>query len=345
MAELLANGSDWKDLTPDTTLAPDGTAVVKLAGAPSGHHPELRLTRADVASVLKGLSKPAPPKLEVGLIGLCGRYTGSSEAEQRAIETATGIKADRIDVRFGTTGEATTGEELALLTEYTKRGAQVLPIYDPQPETGRAPAQIEADMKLWAPTLLACGTTLVECGNEPYYNAVRPGEHAAVYKAMVAGLAGTGIHVLAKGWGDYYTGSEWSQCAGGRGWCVDFCKALGGVPWGWAEHYYGAQDAAGVLGGGAAAGWGSVKVMQAYRAEHDLTAPLWITETGQQAPSEVTEAEQAQNLNARILQAQEMGVRALYIFCAIGDGYGLWTPQLAARPAVAAVAEAVKAVQ
>jgi hypothetical protein len=135
MAELLANGADWKNLTPATTLAADGSAVVKLEGAPAGHRPELRLAPADVASVLKGLSKPAPPpspKLDVGLIGLCGRYTGSNIAQQQAMTAVTGITRDRVDYRAGSTGEATPEYERSLIAEYVKRGAGILPIYDPR---------------------------------------------------------------------------------------------------------------------------------------------------------------------------------------------------------------------
>jgi len=59
MAELLAISKDLKNLTTVTTLATDGSAVVKLTGN-AQYKPELRLTKADVASVLKGLSAPAP---------------------------------------------------------------------------------------------------------------------------------------------------------------------------------------------------------------------------------------------------------------------------------------------
>lgn len=342
MATLDAIGKELKGLTPVTTLEADGTAMIALTGN-AEYHPKLLLNRTDVASVLKGLSKPEPkPTIDVGLIGLCGRYTGSSLAQQHTMTTATGIVRDRIDIRFGSTGEATTAEELALLTEYAQRGVGLLPIYDPQPEKTSGAAQVEADMKTWAPTLKACGITVVECLNEPYFQGVQPTGYAAIYAAMVKGLAGSGVNVLAKGWGDYYTGTEWSQCAAGRGWCVDFCKALGSVPWAWGEHYYGPSSATGVLGGGAPSGWGSIKAMQEYRAAHGLTAPLYITETGVTTPAEATEVEQALELASRITEAAELGGKGVYLFCAIGTEYGLWNQEpFTARPAVAAVAQAV----
>jgi hypothetical protein len=149
----------------------------------------------------------------------------------------------------------------------------------------------------------------------------------------------------------------------GRGWCVDFCKALGGVPAAWAFHIYGAQAANGPLGGGAPAGWSSLKTMLEYLKGDaytspglsfslpdrgtNLTAPVYITETGENAPKEVSEAQQAIDLKARILDAAELGVEALYIFCALGE-YGVFTAPTSstvqARPAVAALAEAVAAI-
>lgn len=281
---------------------------------------------------------PPPSTLQVGLIGLCGRDTGFVAAQQHEMEAATGIKADRIDV-FGA-----TPTELAVLERCVATGAKILPIYDPRPFNGVTPAEIEADMKNLAPVMQKLGLTVVECSNEPYFEYegnLTATEYAVRYQAMVKGLQGTGINVLAKGWGDYDDGGTWSQCAAGRGWCVDFA-AVAGVPWGWAEHYYGTEAGGGVLGGGAQQGWASVATMEAYRAEHKLTAPLWITETGLTTPGQVTEAEQATDLKTRIETATGLGVSALFIFCAIGE-FGLWNNEFAAKPSVAAVAEAVKA--
>ena len=351
MAELLANGADWKNLTPETTLASSGSAVVKFSGAPAGHRPELRLSSSDVASVLKGLSKVEPKKeeppvkkeepptsgLKVGLIGLCGYYSGFNITQQHEMEAVTGIKADRIDVQ-GTGKNEIEGLEACVAT-----GANILPIYDPRPFNGKTPAEIEADMKVLAPILQKLKLTVIECSNEPYFEYegnLTAAEYAVRYQAMVAGLAGTGINVLAKSWGDYDDKGTWSQCAAGKGWCVDFA-AIAGVPWAWAEHEYGSQTGSGVLGGSAAQGWGSVKTMKAYRAEHNLTAPLWITETGQTAPGQVTEAEQATDLRARIKEATGLGVSALYIFAALGE-FGLWSNSFVAKPSAAAVGEAVR---
>ena len=63
MTELLANGADWKNLTPETTLAADGSAVTKLAGAPAGTY----LVEVDAFAL--GTQDPAPYSLRVYDLG------------------------------------------------------------------------------------------------------------------------------------------------------------------------------------------------------------------------------------------------------------------------------------
>lgn len=80
MAELLANGADWKNLTTETKLESDGAAVIKFLGAPDHHHPELRLAHTDVIAVLKGL---APPPEETK-----AEKEAKERAEREAVEKA-----------------------------------------------------------------------------------------------------------------------------------------------------------------------------------------------------------------------------------------------------------------
>jgi hypothetical protein len=56
MAELLAIHQDLKNLVPITTLYSDGSADIKLTGNKI-YHPELKLTRTDVISIMKDLSE------------------------------------------------------------------------------------------------------------------------------------------------------------------------------------------------------------------------------------------------------------------------------------------------
>ena len=164
----------------------------------------------------------------------------------------------------------------------------------------------------------------------------------------------SGVVPLAKGWGDYNEGTAaapaWSQCAAGRGWCVDLCKELGYIPPAWAFHFYGPQTADGPEGGGAPAGWDSLKTMLEYLKGNayaipglpayeglpargtNLSAPIYITETGVTIPGEGSEDEQALNLNVRILEAAALGVKAFYIFSAVGGEYGIYTPGLTPQP-------------
>lgn len=349
MAELLAIHKDLKNLGVDTTLNSDGSGDIKLTGNKE-YRPELKLTKQNVLEVIKGFSAPVEvPKEEsptkssllVGLIGLCGYYHGFNKEQQHTMESVTDIKADRIDV-MGSGKNEILGLEAAVAS-----GASILPIYDPRPFNGKTPAEIEADIKILIPVLQKLKLTVIECSNEPYFEYegnLTAVEYAVRYQAMVKALEGTGINVLAKGWGDYDDGGSWSQCAAGRGWCVDFCNSIGGVPWAWAEHYYGTQTGSGVLGGSAQQGWASIATMQAYRAEHKISAPLWITETGQTAPGEVTEAEQAANLKARIEGASKVeGLEAVYIFAALGP-FGLWSEQFVEKPSAVAVGEAVRSI-
>jgi hypothetical protein len=349
MTTLDAVGKELKDLTPVMTLSA-GALTVALTGNASYPHLKVLFDSAETQALGKVIVPPAPapavPKLTTGVCGLCGRWENAPLSQQRQIEAQTGITHDRIDFRAGTEG-ASIAEEHAMFERFAATGAGILPIYDPIGLLTRSLTTVTEEVKAFAALCERLGISALEVGNETYYSGTAA-QYGPVLGAVEAACAGTLVVPIANGWGDYYTGTAWSQCAGGKGWCVDLCNALDHVPQAWSMHFYGRESAGGVLGGGAPMGWDSLGPMQAYLVEHGLLKPLHITETGFKAPEEVSDQEQAEDLKSNLLQCSaNPNIKSVYIFASKDGGsgeWGLYTSSMVAKPAVAAVAEAVKAI-
>jgi len=262
-------------------------------------------------------------KLVVGLNGL----TGWGPAEQKRVEAVTRVKRDRLNVA--------DGSNLTWLRDVCATGCVPLVLYDPGLK-GRPTPQISADIRILAAAMRALGLTQLEFGNEVYFHGTRPTEYAAQYKAAHEALEGSGITLIANGYGDYQRpDGSWSQVEGGKGWCVDFVRALVGVPDAWSFHPYGPMTSSAFEGSGAKGGpgWLSVPRIIANLKEHNIHAPVHITEVGQSTNNdpgkEVTPAAQALAVRQYVRQAAEWGVASIYLFCAFDPygkpGFGLYT--------------------
>jgi hypothetical protein len=273
--------------------------------------------------------------LKVGLIGVGGWGTGPSET----IRKATGVKYTRVNPL----SEGGWGPTRELVSE----GITPLVLYDPDMK-GMSPAAVAEGVKSFLPIMRELDLSELELGNEVYYHGSTAVEYAAQYRAAHEALAGTGASLIADLWGDYYTGTEWSQVEAGRGWFVDFCKALGGVPDAWSGHFYGSMTADAPLGSGKPFGWASVPVMIADLKKAGDYAPLNITEVGQptyqgtDGNTAITEEEQAADIKQYLTQAAGWGLASIYLYEAIDTGeggYGLYSWPLKAKPSATVFAE------
>lgn len=348
MAELDAFSKAVNGFTTNTVLSADGSAVINLSGAPAPNeklHPALHLTRADVAAVLKGLSKPvpAPSKLLVGLNNL----SGWGMAAQQTMSEQTGITLNRYEVNF-----SDIETEVATLKEAVANGAKQMLLYM-RPAAERTGETITRDMATLATLIKELDLPpIIEERNEPYYEGLQPAEVAAQYADAHAALAGSDIALIAKAWGDYDTSSEeWSQQEAGRGWCVDFCKALAYTPDAWGVHAYGPMAAAGPFGGGNPCGWASVLPLIEFLKEHGINAPMLVTEVGQRSsagtdgPAQVSEAEQAADYATYVRDAAEWGLAGLFIYEAVDTGeggYGAFSWPLTPKLAAGSIKQAVE---
>jgi hypothetical protein len=281
------------------------------------------------------VASPRTTALKVGLIGVGGWGTGPSET----IRKATGVKYTRVNpIEEGGWGPT---------RELVSEGVTPLVLYDPDMK-GMSPEAVAEGVKSFLPIMRELDLSELELGNEVYYHGSTAVEYAAQYRAAHEALAGTGVSLMADLWGDYYTGTEWSQVEAGRGWFVDFCKALDGVPDAWAGHFYGSMTTDAPLGSGKPFGWASVPVMIADLKQAGDYAPLNITEVGQptyqgtDGNTAVTEAVQAADIKQYLTQAAEWGVSSIYLYEAIDTGeggYGLYKWPLQAKPSEAVFAE------
>lgn len=315
----------------------------------AGEQAKLNATKAAVDQLVASLKTPPPPPppstLRVGLDGLAGW----GPTQQHAEEAVAHVKRDRIDI--GGTGG------LPWLREVVKNGAAPLVLYNPGLK-GRTVAQVKSDITQIAGVMKELHLDTIDFGNETYYAASKPPELASQYRGAHEVLAGTGIKLLANLYGDYQRADgTWSQVEAGGGWQVDFAKALGYTPDGWTEHPYGPMTGSAFQGssGHGPAGWATVPRVIANLKEHDIYAPIHVTEVGQptwrgsDGNTPVSQAEQAADVKQYVSDAVRLGLAELDIFGAVDPsssgegGYGLWTHELAAKPAAGALGEAVTA--
>lgn len=117
MAELLAAGRDWKNLTLQVKLNPDRSAVVTFAGTPAGKHPELRLTASDTAALIKELTPvapppPPPPPAKV-LLG-CALDVNNIGANDKHLASWAALFGDEVSLQFGLKPQEIVGAAGAL---------------------------------------------------------------------------------------------------------------------------------------------------------------------------------------------------------------------------------------
>jgi hypothetical protein len=288
---------------------------------------------------------PPPPVEGKPVIGLNGTSGWGSPATKQII-AETGVAAQR----YGITFENFTAEAEAVKAAVDE-GCKPYLVYL-RPHAERTPAVIAADMADLVALIRQCGLPLwLEERNEPYYEeGLTVQVCAEQFKQARQALANSGVILVAKAWGDYFTGSAWSQQEAGNGWCVDFCKALGSTPAAWAVHAYGPPAATHPFGGGNPCGWDSIPPLVAFLKEHGIDAPLWVTEIGQRTSAgsdgaaTCDEAEQAEIYSTYVEQTAAWGLAGLFIYEAVDTGeggYGVFEWPLKAKPSAAAIKAAV----
>lgn len=366
MAELLAIGKDLKGLSMTSKANADGSAVIDLAG--DGYRPELRLTKAEVLSLLKALAPPAPApipaptpapipvpapsKIVIGANGASG--WGPEDAKKLV---ALGFKGDRVElggpyttmVDAAANGLHQTTVIVGNTDDATPLSAVPILIW-----VEKTVAEIRAEVMPYASSV-----TLLECMNEPYLKGTRqegskwvPNTHepfiyAQMYLALKAALRNAGI-MLPLGWctsADYKLPSgAWSQLDGGAGWNGD---AIRQYPELLTEidcivaHPYGLAHA----DNGEHTGPGGMEDQHAQLVKFGVkNTDFYITEYGVQAAGTSTDAlaEQEANITAAYLQFTKLPyVKGIWYYQVHDDGTGKWglvTSPWTPRPSLEAVA-------
>ena len=279
------------------------------------------------------------------IVGLNGT-SGWGEPATKQIIAETGVSAQRYGITF-----ANFTAEAEAVKEAVANGCEPYLMYL-RPHAERTPEVIKKDMAALVALIRQCSLPpWIEERNEPYYESgLTVAQLAEQYEQAHKALIGTAVMLVAKAWGDYYTGTVWSQQEAGAGFCVDLCNALGYVPDAWAVHPYGPVFAAHPFGGGNPCGWSSLAPLIAYLKEKDIFAPLWVTEVGQRSSAgsdgaaTCTEEEQAQIYAFYVRDATRLGVAGLFIYEAVDTGeggYGVFKWPLAPKPSAAALKAAL----
>lgn len=342
MAELLAIGKDLKGLTPATTLNADGSATVKLTGNAT-YKPELRLTAADVAGVMKGLmatppvpTPPAPPA-STFLKGLCTGYYNEEFADLKSIGAQV--------VRLGNPPKPTEA--------WTANGQKVIYLYETDVNGSYNTGGVQAiAQQAWiadAGKRVAANPDMyaLEALNEPggswfWGPNAQSASNAAAYARLIRG-----VWEARKSWA--VKPLILASCDGGH-------KAVQWLEWMyqadpkvWECFDYGTVHAYGGNAGtpraeSAAGAWPVIEKVRAMTGK-----PVAVTEVGWPTESETgdsqqwTEPEQAANVTAFLARAKASGIVSLatiYNYRGGSPGYGLARRDDSKKPAWAAFASA-----